>query len=107
MQKELGEYEDALQNLRLVVEQEGEQEDLFYHFALAAYGAGELEIALGAFDVAYKLRPDDPEMLKNIGKISFELGEYQQSVDHFDDYLRIFGENAQVWAFRGNAYYAL
>jgi tetratricopeptide (TPR) repeat protein len=46
-------------------------------------------------------------LLKNIGKMSFELWKYQESIDYFDDYLRIFGENEQVWAYRGNAYYEL
>jgi tetratricopeptide (TPR) repeat protein len=37
--------------------------------------------------------------------MSFELGNYEQSITYFNDYLRIYGDNAQVRAYRGNAYY--
>lgn len=66
-----------------------------------------MDTALFAFEKAYKHDPDKPENLRNLGKINFELGNYEESIECFDDYLRLFGENAQIWAYRGNAFYEL
>jgi len=57
-------------------------------------------LAYESFQKAFAQNPKNPEILKNLGKIAFEQKEYKKSISHMDEYLRIFGEDALVRAYR-------
>jgi len=103
--KDMWNYGESLKYFQIVENLDPNKKWLFYQMWLSAYWSGLLDIAYDSFLKAYEQNIDNQEILKNIWKIAFELWNYNQSISYFDEYLRIFWENAQVRAYRGNAYY--
>jgi tetratricopeptide (TPR) repeat protein len=71
--KNVNQFGTALQYLEIVELLNPEQENLYYHLGMAAYGDQKIEKAQRYFKEAYRRDPSNPELLKNIGKMSFEL----------------------------------
>ncbi len=103
--KEQKRYADAVKYFDIVTDVNPDKKDLWLARAYSAYASWQLMTAYDSFVEAYKRHPKQKELIKNLWTVSFDMWDYARAGKYFDTYLRLYGDNAEIRAYRGNAYY--
>jgi len=98
-------YSQAMDAYQKVISLDPDRSNIYYEHAMAAYYSGANQLALKSFLSAYKSNPWNHDLLKNIGKIYFDLEKYSESINFFNQYLRFYPNSADVRGYRWNALY--
>lgn len=77
-------YEAAFEKYRLAISQGFDEPYLYADLALACQKLGKTTEALETLNKAYAASPEDPLVLKRIGRFYEEEGDYQMALDYYE-----------------------
>ena len=83
-----GDLEEALEETRLLLAQDGEDSDLWCLEGIVRLALGELQAAERSFDRACSLSPDEPMPLLHKARFLLTIHEYEEAVRHVETALQ-------------------
>ena len=97
-------FPEAVEQFKLAVKFNPDDEDLYYNLALAQARAGDTESAKQNYRRSLELYPDYVEAHNNLGNILVAEGQFAEAIAHFEEALKHDEQKASTHNNLGTAY---
>ncbi len=95
--RDRGEFSEGIARLREAVRLDPQMTDAFEEMAGMLYRLGDLDRALGAYDLALKQRPNSRDALRGAARVFQQKSDYSAASDRLRTVLRYHPTDAEVW----------
>lgn len=99
-----GDKKQALAVLDGVLRAGSHDPEVYLERGLARAEGGNLELALGDFREAARRAPINPDPLENAARAAYELGRHRESVQLYEQLLRLQASRTDLWKTAGSIY---
>lgn len=101
----MGKERDAEKSFKKALRNAGsEKDDILYHIGSSYVQIGEIDKAVGYFEQALELNPENELALYDLGFFSDQEGQYHKSIEYYNRYLDIDPFNFSIWFNLGISY---
>jgi tetratricopeptide (TPR) repeat protein len=107
VQAELEEYDQAIESLKMALQQDGDSFPAWYTLGAVYYNVTNLTEAATAFTQAARIRPDQVEAHFYLGHSNVKLKRYKEAAVNFQHAIRAKPDYAAAYYFLGTTYLAL
>jgi hypothetical protein len=95
--RDRGEFTEGVTRLREAVKLNPQLTDAFAEMAGMLYRLGDLDRALGAYDIALKQQPNSREALRGVARVFQQKSDYPAAAERLRTILRYNPTDAEVW----------
>lgn len=100
-----GEYTEAIACFKRALTMENKNFLLWYNLGITYRDAGNLQEAKNTMLAAYKLEPEDEDVIETLTHICFMLSEYEEALTFCTEGLSINEQNPHLWNNYGVIYF--
>lgn len=102
-----GEYQEAIACLKRAITVEKSNSLLWFNLAITYRDAGDLDNAINTMEYAYRLNPEDEEILENLANLHYAAGNNESALSYAVTGLEKNSMNPHFWNTAGVVYFSV